>query len=303
MVEFSQLCHPSRHTTGRGEELTCASAFSISRPITASISAELARALEERGFASLYVPEHTHIPVSRRSPFPAGGELPKKYSHTHDPFVGLSFAAAATEQAAGRHRHLLNSGARPDRHGQVRRQPRSIVRRPFRLWHRRRGGTDRGNGRSRGAVRDPVQADARAHPRNEGVVDAGGGILPWRVREFRSVTGPIRSRRSARTRRSCWVAKAITPCGAWSNIASGWIPRPVGDFTPRGAMDRLRRMAEEKGRDPKSLSISVFRAPPEKAALAEYREAGIDEALLEIPDLGPDEILQLLDRYSPLAAA
>ncbi|MGA8382793.1 MAG: LLM class flavin-dependent oxidoreductase, partial [Stellaceae bacterium] len=60
--------------------------------------AELAQALEARGLASLYVPEHTHIPASRRSPFPAGGELPKKYSHTHDPFVALSFAAAATKR-------------------------------------------------------------------------------------------------------------------------------------------------------------------------------------------------------------
>src|SRR2546423_7850166 len=57
---------------------------------------ELARALEARGFESLFVCEHTHIPVSRRSPYPGGGELPKRYSHTHDPFVALSFAAAAT---------------------------------------------------------------------------------------------------------------------------------------------------------------------------------------------------------------
>jgi probable F420-dependent oxidoreductase len=57
---------------------------------------ELARALEQRGFESLFVCEHTHIPVSRRSPYPGGGELPKRYSHTHDPFVALSFAAAAT---------------------------------------------------------------------------------------------------------------------------------------------------------------------------------------------------------------
>ena len=57
---------------------------------------ELASALEARGFESLFVCEHTHIPVSRRSPFPRGGELPKCYSHTHDPFVALSFAAAAT---------------------------------------------------------------------------------------------------------------------------------------------------------------------------------------------------------------
>jgi alkanesulfonate monooxygenase SsuD/methylene tetrahydromethanopterin reductase-like flavin-dependent oxidoreductase (luciferase family) len=60
--------------------------------------AELARALEERGFGSLYVPEHAHIPSSRRTPFPGGGELPKKYSHTHDPLIRLSFAAAATKK-------------------------------------------------------------------------------------------------------------------------------------------------------------------------------------------------------------
>jgi len=58
--------------------------------------AELARALEERGYDALFVCEHTHIPLSRRTPFPGGGELPKKYKHTHDPFVALSFAAAAT---------------------------------------------------------------------------------------------------------------------------------------------------------------------------------------------------------------
>ena len=57
---------------------------------------ELAHALETRGFELLFVCEHTHIPVSRRSPYPGGGELPKRYSHTHDPFVALSFAAAAT---------------------------------------------------------------------------------------------------------------------------------------------------------------------------------------------------------------
>jgi probable F420-dependent oxidoreductase len=59
---------------------------------------ELARELEARGFESLFVCEHTHIPVSRRTPFPGGGELPKRYSHTHDPFVALSFAAAATRK-------------------------------------------------------------------------------------------------------------------------------------------------------------------------------------------------------------
>src|SRR5678809_1697550 len=58
---------------------------------------ELARAAEERGFESLFVTEHTHIPTSRRSPFAGGGPLPKEYSHTLDPFIGLMAAAAVTK--------------------------------------------------------------------------------------------------------------------------------------------------------------------------------------------------------------
>ena len=60
--------------------------------------AELARAAEERGFESLFLPEHTHIPVSRDTPYPGGGELPPEYSHTLDPFVALAAAAAVTER-------------------------------------------------------------------------------------------------------------------------------------------------------------------------------------------------------------
>src|SRR5213080_4642084 len=57
---------------------------------------ELAREAEARGFESLWVPEHTHIPTSRRTPFPGGSQLPKEYAHTFDPFVSLMAAAAAT---------------------------------------------------------------------------------------------------------------------------------------------------------------------------------------------------------------
>src|SRR5262249_2755811 len=59
---------------------------------------ELAPALESRGFESLFVCEHTHIPVSRRTPFPGGGELPRRYMRTHDPFVVLSVAAGVTRK-------------------------------------------------------------------------------------------------------------------------------------------------------------------------------------------------------------
>ena len=83
----------------------------------------------------------------------------------------------------------------------------------------------------------------------------------------------------------------------------GWIPRPDAGFTPKGAVDRLGRMAEQKQRDPKSLSISVFSAPADRGTLTEYREAGITEALLGIPDVSRDEILRLLDVYAPLTAS
>jgi probable F420-dependent oxidoreductase len=58
---------------------------------------ELAVALEERGFDSVWAPEHSHIPVSRKTPFPGGGELPKQYADAMDPFVVLAAAANATK--------------------------------------------------------------------------------------------------------------------------------------------------------------------------------------------------------------
>jgi probable F420-dependent oxidoreductase len=60
--------------------------------------AELGRQTEQRGFESLFLPEHTHIPVSRETPYPGGGELPPEYSHTLDPFVALGAVAAVTER-------------------------------------------------------------------------------------------------------------------------------------------------------------------------------------------------------------
>src|SRR6059036_1741333 len=57
---------------------------------------EIARALEERGFESVWFPEHTHIPASRRSPWPGGAALPKEYWHSYDPFLALTAAATVT---------------------------------------------------------------------------------------------------------------------------------------------------------------------------------------------------------------
>jgi alkanesulfonate monooxygenase SsuD/methylene tetrahydromethanopterin reductase-like flavin-dependent oxidoreductase (luciferase family) len=59
---------------------------------------ELARALEERGFESVWAPEHSHIPLSRKTPFPGGGEVPKQYYDAMDPFVVLAAASQVTKR-------------------------------------------------------------------------------------------------------------------------------------------------------------------------------------------------------------
>ena len=83
-------------------------------------------------------------------------------------------------------------------------------------------------------------------------------------------------------------------------FCDGWFPRARGGFEPKSAMERLKKAATAAGRDPKSLSITVFAAPADAAKLAPYREAGIDRVLFEVPDLGRDEILRSLDKNAPL---
>jgi alkanesulfonate monooxygenase SsuD/methylene tetrahydromethanopterin reductase-like flavin-dependent oxidoreductase (luciferase family) len=82
----------------------------------------------------------------------------------------------------------------------------------------------------------------------------------------------------------------------------GWLPRFRPDFDAKNQVARLRRAAEAAGRDFGTLSITVFRPPPDAATLAAFREAGIQRVLLEVPDLGRDEILRVLDGYAPLLA-
>ncbi len=172
--------------------------------------AELAQALEDRGFDSLFVCEHTHIPLSRRTPFPGGGELPEALRPhprpvrravlrgggdqdscmlgtgiclvpQHDPIVTAKTIASLDQLSGGRFVFGIGGGwnvEEMENHG--------------------------------AALRHPLQADARARAGDEGAVDRGRGRLPRRVREFRSGLVLSRSRRSARIRRSCSAARPTT---------------------------------------------------------------------------------------------
>jgi probable F420-dependent oxidoreductase len=260
--------------------------------------AELARALEERGFESLFVCEHTHIPVSRKTPFPTGGELPKRYKHTHDPFVALSFAAAATKKLKV------------------------------------------GTGIALIPQRDPIVTAKQVASLDQlsggrFIFAMGGG---WNVDEMENHGAKYETRfKLLRERvlamKELWTKEEAEFHGqfvnfdkAWSypkpkqrphpplllggesdhtlkrivEFCDGWFPRPRGGFEPKAAVERLHKAAIAGGRDPKTLSITVFAAPPSREKLVPYRESGIERVLLEVPDLGRDEILATLDRNAAL---
>ena len=86
-------------------------------------------------------------------------------------------------------------------------------------------------------------------------------------------------------------------------FCDGWFPRAGAGFDPAAEVARLRAYAEKAGRDPATLSTTVFRAPPDAKALAGYAAAGIDRVLLEVPDLDRDGILRRLDELAPLVRA
>jgi alkanesulfonate monooxygenase SsuD/methylene tetrahydromethanopterin reductase-like flavin-dependent oxidoreductase (luciferase family) len=86
-------------------------------------------------------------------------------------------------------------------------------------------------------------------------------------------------------------------------FCDGWFPRPRGNWEPKGAVERLNKAAAAAGRDPKTLSITVFAAPADQGKLKPYREAGIQRVLFAVPDGTRDEILRALDQAAPLAKA
>ena len=259
---------------------------------------ELARAAEERGFDSLLLPEHTHIPKSRRTPCPGGGELPRAYSHTHDPFVALSFAAAATTKI------LLGTGI-------------CLI-----------------------PQRDPIvtaKCVASLDQLSNGrfLFGIGGG---WNVDEMENHGAQYETRFKLMRERilamkALWTDDEATYHGQMVNFdpvwmypkprqkphppvllggssdytlkrvvefCDGWLPIARPGFDPKQTVERLRQVASTANRDLSTLSITVFGAPAEKAALDVFREAGIERALLAVPDLSRDEIMDLLDRRAPL---
>jgi probable F420-dependent oxidoreductase len=257
---------------------------------------ELARAVESRGFESLWVPEHTHIPASRKSPWPGGGPLPKEYWHSYDPFVALAMAAAVTTKLR------LGTGICLV----IERDPITLAKEVASLDHL-----------SGGRV----------------LFGIGGG---WNAEEMEDhgtafKTRWRRLREQILAMKELWTKEEAEFHGEFVNFDKLWShPKPVQKPHPpvvvggdgAGTLDRvvefgdgwmpilrpnqnpvekipaLRERLQRAGRDPKSVPVSIFFAPPKKPALDALAAAGVQRAIFGLPSEPRDKVMPRLDAYA-----
>ena len=262
---------------------------------------ELARAVEERGLHSLYVPEHTHIPTSRRTPPPTGdAELRDEYKRTLDPFVALAMAAAATE------RIVVGTGICLI----AQRDPIVTAKTVATLDHLSGGRFVLGIGfgwnadeledhgvtmpERRAVVRERMLAMRALWDNDVGSYDGEFVHIPptwsW-PKPFKSGGPPVLIGGAAGPKLFAHVAE----------YADGWIP--IGGAGVRAALPDLHRACEEAGRDPATLQIVPFGTLPDAGKLEYYESIGVTEVVLRLPPGTADRVLPILDEYAPLVDA
>ena len=259
---------------------------------------ELAHAVESRGFESLFVPEHTHIPASRRSRWPGGSELPKEYWHTLDPFVALMAAAAATTTLrVGTGICLLTE-----------RDPLVTAKTMASLDLLSGGRAELGIGAGWNA--EEMENHGTAFATRFAVMSERAQAIKtlWTEEEPEfhgqfvdfdpvwSYPKPVQKPHPP----ILIGGESIHTIRRVVRYGDGWFPRARGGFDAAANVARLRKVADEAERDMATLSINVFGAPADAAALDAYRQAGIHRAVLALPSAAADTLLPMLDRYAGL---
>jgi probable F420-dependent oxidoreductase len=259
---------------------------------------DLAIEAEARGFESLWLPEHTHIPTSRKSPWPGGAELPKHYYDTYDPFLSLAAAAAVTKKIK------LATGICLV----VERDPIHTAKEVSTI--------DRlSGGRFIFGVGGGWNAEEMA---SHGTAFATRfKLMRERIEAMKMIWSQPKTKFSGEfvnfDEMMQWpkpVQKPHPPIvvgGGFPHAAKravaygdGWIP--IGGRTdPLDVLAPFRQMAKDAGRDPTSLSFDVFGAPRDIETLKRYRDAGVDRAIFMLPSKSRDEVLPILDQSAVLA--
>jgi probable F420-dependent oxidoreductase len=258
--------------------------------------AEVAREAEARGFASLYLPEHTHIPVSRRTPPPTGEpELAEEYRRTLDPWVALGAAASVTT-----HLRLGTGIALVAQHDAI-----ALAKAVATLDHVSKGRVvlGVGFGWNREEMEDHRVDYARRRDHVREVVLAMQAL--W-TRDVASFAGEfVRFEASwqwpkpvQQPRPRILVGGAAGPklFGHVAEWADGWIP--IGGAGVREALPALRAAFEARGRDPKDLHLVPMGILPSREKLDYYERIGVTEAVLRLPSAPSEVVLPLLDEYA-----
>jgi probable F420-dependent oxidoreductase len=259
---------------------------------------EIAREAEARGFESLWFPEHTHIPTSRRTPFPGGEPIPEHYRRTLDPFVALGAAAAVTD------RLRLGTGICLV----AQRDPIVLAKEVASIDHL-------SHGRFLFGIGVGWNVDEMEHH----------GVLPNRRRDV--VRDKVLAMKSLWTEEEgSYKGEFVELAPSWSwpkpdrqphppvimggaggpvtfrhvvEYCDGWMPiHGRREIFPK--LDLLREMAERAGRDPATIELGVFGAPPRPDILGDYAEHGFRRVVLGLPQDGAEPVLATLDSYAPI---
>ena len=255
---------------------------------------ELAREAEDRGFASLYLPEHTHIPVSRETPPPTGvAELPEDYARTLDPLVALAAAATVTRSIRlGTGVCLL-----------AQREP-IVTAKAIATLDALSGGRfvlGVGYGWNRDEMADhgvePRHRRDRVREHVMAMRALWGGEVAAYEGEFvrfapswswpKPVSGPPVL---------LGGAPGPTLFAHIAEYADGWLP--IGGAGVRDALPDLHRAAEDADRDPATLTVIPFGTVPTAAKLEYYAALGITEVVVRLPAGSRETVLPVLDEYA-----
>ncbi len=257
--------------------------------------AELGVAAEERGFESLWFPEHTHIPASRESPWPGGADLPQEYYDTYDLFVALGMAAQATTKL------IVGAGICLV----IEHDPIVLAKKVATLDHLSDGRFIFGIGggwnveemRNHGTdfkrrwkvLRERVEAMKEIWTNDQ--AEYHGEFVDF---------DPIFS--NPKPKQKPYPPILIGGAAPWAlkravRYCDGWMPIGIRDEVIEH-IPQMRAMAEEAGRDPDSLSITIFGTMPDKDAIARYEDAGAERCIFFLPSKGADDVLPMMDKLA-----
>ncbi len=256
----------------------------------------LGPALEVRGFESVWAPEHSHIPLSRRTPFPAGGDLPKKYYDAMDPFVALTAVAATTTTL------MLGTGVCLI----AQRDPIQTAKLVASI-DQVSGGRflfGIGNGWNQDEMENHGTVFATRHKRVRETVEAMRRIWTRDIAEYHGEIvdfGPMQAwpKPVRKPHPPVYVGGAF-PYSARRAIryADGWLPQAARRGAYRQIADMIpefRRMAAEAGRDPDSIAITVWHGRQDADVIRRYADLGVERVVFPLESAPAEALLPVLD--------